>query len=192
MTTNIQQHNIATITVIFFSFNKVSHIRRACSPPSALQPLQSVCQPSFIQPEIFLSVGSLLSLNGTPPTSSPPQGRTFHYLSFWHPALSSTVHRSEIYWMCMVTPAPGFCAAPLLSEFINSMFPELRDECASFTAFNQSCYSTFSFPPRFRCRFLGGKSHTSTLIAQKCDSRMCSNMKALLYVHISDQNLLQK
>ena len=49
-----------------------------------LQPLQSVCQPSLIQTEIFLSVGSLLSVKGAPP---PPQN--FDYMSSRHAALSS-------------------------------------------------------------------------------------------------------
>lgn len=104
--------NVATITVIFFSFNKVSHARTACLPLSMLQPLQSVCQPSLIQTEIFLSVGSLLSVKGAP----PPRTLITCLLDMLH------CHHGEIHWMWMVTPELGFSATPLTSEMIHSMY----------------------------------------------------------------------
>lgn len=155
MTTNILQHKCCYNYCNFLFFNEVSHVRKACLPPSLLQPLQSVCQPSFIQPEIFLSVGSLLSLNGTPPQIPPPlpqEGRTFHYLSSWHPALSSTVHHREIYWIWMVTPAPGFCAAPLTSECFQSCVMNVQ---ASLPSINPPIQPFF---PKFIRKFLVEKA----------------------------------
>lgn len=139
MTTNILQHKCcATITVIFFSFNEVSDIRKACSPPSLLQPLQSVCQPSFIQPEIFLSVGSLLSLNGMPPPKSPPRGQNLSLLVF---LTSCTVIHSPSQGNLL--DMDGDTSAWLLCGAANvGVFSELCDECAGFIAFNQSSYST--------------------------------------------------
>lgn len=50
--------NVAMITVLFFSFSNVWYVRKAAPP---LRPPRAACQPSFIQPEAFLSVASLLS-----------------------------------------------------------------------------------------------------------------------------------
>lgn len=165
------------LQLLQFSLNKVflslMH-QKSLWAESVLQPLQSVCQPSFIQLEIFLSVGSLLSWNGTPPRR---EGLFMRCLLGWHPALSSIT-----VWIYSrkFTGYRGWCerlAFVRRSLLILCIFRAVWWMCRFHIAFNQSSNSTLF---RFIFKYLKKNPHTSSLTSHVCYCRTSLSMNTIL------------